>query len=281
MKKILLGLMGLVGLMGFWSCDKIAEEDYTVYDGASVTWLNSEAEVPAVQRVLVEKFTGPRCTNCPTADATLADIHNDRVVLISINHPTGQGVPFPEQPDMRTDGGTIWDNWYGINAIPAAYINRDKSKQYLGDMGTIVGDINQALTADPTIATQVSAYVESSGSVIVLTNLKYIKEYRNELTLTVALVEDSLVYRQMMPDGTIDDDYVHNHMLRKVVTSYWGSIVESSGFLNENILGMLTFTPPSDVNLKNCQIVAFFSDRASRRVLNCASCPITPFDNED
>ena len=280
MKKILMGLMGFMGLMGIWSCDKIAEEDYTVYDGASVMWMTAGNDVPAVQRVLVEKFTGPRCTNCPTADATLAAIHDERVVLVSINHPTGQGVPFPEQPDMRTDGGTVWDNWYGINAIPAAYINRDKGSQYLGDMGTIGGAINQALNDNPSIAMSVTA-TQTDNGIDVVSTLKYVKENRDELTLTVALVEDSLVYRQLMPDGTIDDNYLHNHMLRKVITSYWGASVEASGYPNECVAGVLNFTPSSDVNLENCHIVAFVSDRATRRVLNCASCKITLPTDED
>lgn len=280
MKKIFLVLMGFMGITGMWSCDKIAEEDYTVYDGASVVWMTADNDIPAVQRVLVEKFTGPRCTNCPTADATLASIHDERVVLVSVNHPTGQGVPFPEQPDMRTDGGTVWDNWYGINAIPAAYINRDKGTQYLGDMGTIGGAINQALTDNPTIAMSVTA-TQTVNGIAVAAILKFIEEYRNELTLTVALVEDSLVYRQLMPDGTIDDNYVHNHMLRKVITSYWGTSVEASGYPTEGVAGVLSFTPSSDVNLKNCHIVAFISDRASRRVVNCASCKITIPTDED
>lgn len=273
MKKIFLGLIGLIGLMGLISCDKIEEGEYTVYDGAKVSWMSSSASLTAVQRVYVEKYTGPRCSNCPLADATLSGIHDERVVMVSINHPTGQGTPYPGQPDMRTDGGTVWDNWFGINAIPAAYINRDRSTQYLGEMSNIIGDINQALTVEPVIALEASAYGGLS-KLDVLVNLEFVKEYTRPLTITVALVEDSLVYRQLLPDNSTDDNYVHNHMLRKVATSYWGADVEASGAVGEALMGTVNFSVDSDVNLENSHVVVFISDKASRKVLNCAQCKI-------
>lgn len=265
--------MGLMGLMGLAGCDKIEEGEYTVYDGAEVKWTQSEVSLTGVQRVYVEKYTGPKCSNCPLADETLSTIHNNDVVIVSINHPTGQGIPFPNQPDMRTEGGTVWDNYFGINAIPSAFINRDQSTQYQGSMGNIVNAINQALNNDLTVALEATAN-RMAQKVIVSVNLQYKKEYRSKVTLTAALVEDSLVYRQLMPDNSIDDNYAHNHMLRKVITGYWGRDVEATGTQDECLTGTLSFTPANDINLDKSHIVVFISDKASRRVLNCASCKI-------
>lgn len=265
--------MGLMGLMGLMGCDKIEEGQYTVYDGAAVSWMYSEVDVAPVQRVYVEKYTGPRCSNCPLADATLEAIHNDNVVMVSINHPTGQGTPYPNQPDMRTDGGTAWDQWFGINAIPAAYLNRDRSTQYQGDMGNIVGAINEALSAEPVIALDITATTDEDR-VYVSVPIQLVKDYTLPMMLTVALVEDSLCYRQLLPDNSFDDYYIHNHMLRKVVTSFWGSEVMMSSRAGEKVMGFMTFEADSDINLENCHIVAFVSDKATRKVLNCASCRI-------
>ena len=273
MKKIFLSLMGLMGLMGLWGCDKIEEGDYTVYDGAVVTWLPNEMSLTPVQRVYVEKYTGPRCSNCPMADVTLDGVHDERVVMVSINHPTGQGIPYPNQPDLRTDGGNTWDTYFGINAIPAAYINRDKSTQYQGDMANIVSAIDQALAVEPTVALEATAN-SIAGKVNITVNLQFVKEYRDKVTLTVAIVEDSLCYKQLLPDGTYDENYAHNHMLRKVVTGFWGRDVEAKGAEGECLTGSLSFTPASDINLANCHIIAFISDKATRKVLNCASCKI-------
>lgn len=273
MKKLLMGLLGLMGLVCVAGCDKIEESEYTVYDGAVVSWSPAAEAVTPVQRVYVEKYTGPRCSNCPLADATLSGIHNDKVVMVSINHPTGQGMPYPNQPDMRTDGGTVWDQWFGINAIPAAYLNRDRSTQYQGDMSNIVAAINQALTASPAIGIDVTSTSDADG-IHATVNLQFVKSCPSPVTLTVALVEDSLCYRQLLPDNSIDDNYVHNHMLRKVATGYWGADVQASGNEGETLQGRLSFVADSDINLDNCHVVAFVSDKASRQVLNCASCPI-------
>ena len=273
MKKIFLGIIGLMGLMGLTTaCDKIEEGEYTVYDGAVVSWTAGSPIANPVQRAYVEKYTGPRCSNCPTADATLAAIHNENVVVVSINHPTGQGMPFPGEPDMRTDGGTAWDQYFGINAIPAAYINRDRTTQYLGEMGNIVSALNTALGQESTVALEVSAV--HGAKVDITVDLQFLRSYSNPVTLTAAIVEDSLVYKQLLPDNSVDETYAHNHMLRKVITGFWGRDIEANGSEGEALRGTLSFAPAEDINLANSHIVVFVSDKNSRRVLNCASCKI-------
>ena len=273
MKKIFLGIIGLMALMGLTTaCDKIEEGEYTVYDGAVVSWTAGSPIANPVQRAYVEKYTGPRCSNCPTADATLAAIHNENVVVVSINHPTGQGMPFPGEPDMRTDGGTAWDQYFGINAIPAAYINRDRTTQYLGEMGNIVSALNTALGQEPTVALEVSAV--HGAKVDITVDLQFLRSYSNPVTLTAAIVEDSLVYKQLLPDNSVDENYAHNHMLRKVITGFWGRDIEANGSEGEALRGTLSFAPAEDINLANSHIVVFVSDKNSRRVLNCASCKI-------
>ena len=261
-------------LLLFAACDTIDSEEYTVYDGAPVSWSAAPAAPEAVQRAYVEKYTGPHCNNCPKADRTLDALHHqhgDRLVVVSINHPTGQGIPFRGDPDMRTDGGTAWDRFFGINAIPAAYLNRNRSNPpYLGEMGSIGGDIAAALQQTPTAAIAVQASAQGS-SVNITADIALLQEFPSSLTLTAALIEDSLVYNQS--DGTTTDTaYVHNHMLRKVITSYWGRDLPAG----QNLLrGTLSFTPADDIVLENSHIVVFLSDKASRRVINCASCPLT------
>ena len=44
--------------------------------------------------------------------------------------------------------------------------------------------------------------------------------------------------------------------------------------LYNQLVGSLNFMLPSDVELEHCHIVAFVSNKASRKVLNVASCEI-------
>lgn len=269
--------MGLMGLMA--SCDKIEpgeNGDYTIFAGAAASWSEGTSIENPVQRAYVEKYTGPKCSNCPYADETLNAAHEqfgDNLVLVSINHPTGQGIPYAGYPDLRTDDGTAWDTYFGINAIPAAFINRNTETQYQGAMSNITGDISNALQQQPAIALTVSAV--QSTKIEITVNMQFLEAYTDAVTLTLAIVEDSLKYKQLMPNGDKQEDYVHNHMLRDVITDVWGIDVDGSGATGECCKATLSYRPNVEgMVLENCHIVAFVSDKATRRVLNSAQCTI-------
>ena len=260
----------------FAACDKIQSEDYTVYDGASISWTASNLTLDTVQRAYVEKYTGPNCSNCPDADATLNTAHHqfgDSLIIVTINHRSGsQSEPYPGDEDMRTDGGNACDEHYGINAIPAAFINRNTDKHYLGAMPSIITDINTLLQQKPSVAIQVSAIHHTSVDITVDINL--LQNFSSKLTLTALITEDSLVYKQNNHNVTVDD-YVHNHMLRKVITGFWGREIDCAGTAGEKLRGTLSFSPSPSIKLANSHIVVFVSDKNTRRVLNAASCRIT------
>ena len=274
MKKILLPMIGAALMMA--ACDKIPADEYTLFSGIGASWGDGSG-VEAVQRAYVEKYTGPTCTNCPLADATLDAAHEslgDKLVVVSINHFEGQGKPFSGEPDMRTDGGTAWCKYFGISSLPTAYLNRNTSKQYTSSMGNIVTDIEQSIGRQPVLGLAVTATADDEG-VHVGVDMQMVQAYDNPMTLTLVLIEDSLKYKQSTPTGT-DAEYAHNHMLRDVLTDYWGTDVQCTGAAGEK--RHATFNTyklkNSDVKLENSHIVAFVSDRSSRQVLNVAQCTI-------
>lgn len=271
--------MGIMGLMSLVGCDKIEPDQYTIYAGPQIVWEQGDATVAPVQCAFVEKYTGPKCPNCPAADETLDAAHHqygDRLVLVSVNHPKGQGEPFPNQPDLRTDDGTAWDNYFGINAIPAAFINRNTNQQYSGAMSNITSDLGTALQAAPTVGVEVAAAdPDGDGKVDITVVIVFEQSCTSPLTLTLALTEDSVVYRQSHGSDIVDD-YVHNHMLRDVVTDTWGADIDCTGAAGEARKATITYTLPTPISEKtsNFNIVAFVSDKQSRVVLNSASCKI-------
>lgn len=258
--------------MLFAACDKIPADQYTTGSNSS----SSDWHSANVHRVYVEKYTGPKCSNCPAADITLEAAHHqlgDSLIIISVNHPVGQGIPFSGEPDLRTDAGTTWDNYFGINAIPAAYINRDRSKLYTGSMSSILADLEAAVNQIPLAGVEVSATAE--GNVISITaDVQLYSQLTDILTLTLALTEDSLAYRQSNGNEVVDD-YVHNHMLRDVITDVWGNDIPVLGNAGEHMVGTFSYTVTnSDIKLENCHIVALLARKSDRYVLNCAECTI-------
>lgn len=256
----------------FVACDKISPDEYTAASGADSgtgDWTNG-----GTQYALVEKYTGPRCTNCPAADVTLDALHaqfGDKLIVISINHPVGQGEPFPNQPDMRTAAGTAWDQYFGINAIPAALLNRDRTKSFSGTMENLGNAIAAVVGSEPVIRLDLTAEADTASRQLDITAAIHLySDIETPLTLTLALTEDSLVYRQSTSESIVPD-YVHNHMLREVITATWGDEVPLSGVAGEEKQKHFTYTVANpDIRLENCHVVGFLSRKDNRTVLNSA-----------
>ncbi|MBR1784986.1 MAG: Omp28-related outer membrane protein [Bacteroidales bacterium] len=265
--------------MLFAACDKIAEGEYTTFAGISATWSEGPA-LQATQRAYVEKYTGPSCINCPLADVTIENAHEslgESLVAVSINHWEGMGMPFAGQPDMRTDDGTAWDKYFGVSSLPSAYINRNTEKRYRSSMEDILAGLQSAVGEQPSVALEVSAEQGAGGGIAVVADIQFEKAVAGQLTLTLALIEDSLRYKQLTPDNGVVDDYVHNHMLRDVMTDLWGADVDAEGRAGERRRAVFSEynVKNADIKLENCHVVAFVSERGSKRVLNSAQCTIT------
>lgn len=269
MKKTL-AILSAAALL-FAACDKIEPADYTIGTGSSSDWENANA-----RRAFVEKYTGPKCSNCPRADVTLDAAHHrfgDKLVIITVNHPTGQGVPFAGEQDLRTEDGTAWSQYMGISELPSAYLNRG-NKQYTGSMDDIVADIENVVAETPLAGIEVEAAAEGSDIAITV-DVELYNPVDGGLTVTLVLTEDSLKYKQMLPDGSIEDNYVHNHMLRDVITDTWGNDIPMTGIAGEHKVGHFSYTVTnSDIKIENCHIVALLSRKDNRAVINCAECRI-------
>lgn len=270
MKKILM-TMGLAGLMSLAACDKIDSDEYTVFAGSTAEWTDGTAVQNPVQRAYVEKYTGPRCTNCPAADRTLEALHEvqgSKLVIVSVNTKTDQfGAPMSGYPDMRTEDGAVWEDFWGVSGFPTAYVNRDNSTAYTGAMASIGAAVQAVCDQNPVVALE--GEVSGNGQISVHVNLEFKQAYTDPLTLSLVLVQDSLAYWQI--DGTTAvTDYVHNHMLRDVITDVWGADIDCTGAAGECRQATFSYTLPE--GMENWHVVALVSDKATRRVINSVQC---------
>jgi hypothetical protein len=80
--------------------------------------------------------------------------------------------------------------------------------------------------------------------------------------LQLWLTEDDVTAFQLMPDGTRQDDYLHQHVFREALNGTWGQ--ELSVREGETAkLSAEPFTPSSDYNADNLSVVAFVYDDSS------------------
>ena len=78
--------------------------------------------------------------------------------------------------------------------------------------------------------------------------------------LQVWIVEDRINAFQMMPDGTINDDYIHRHVFRTAVNGTWGDDVSiNEGYVFEHDYKVAL---SADWKRENLSVIAFVYDAA-------------------
>lgn len=279
MKKSLFAIIALITL-GLTACDKIAEDEYIVYAGAVGAWYDDNATIDATQRALVEKYTGVRCKNCPTADEVIhaaQQQYGSQLVAVAI-HPKGSNytIPFSGEPDLSTEDGRLWNDAFGFSAYPQAMMSRQgesfvPTTNFDSRVDAIVGG-----NAKVAIAVKCQAH-DADDSLSITVQLAFIQPVSEALNVTLLISEDGIVTTQKMPDGSDATGYVQNHVLREVITDTWGTEVDkgsANGASGSKRIAQFVYLPQAEWNLANCHIVAFVSNRDTKEILNVAECSI-------
>ena len=81
--------------------------------------------------------------------------------------------------------------------------------------------------------------------------------------------EDDVQVTQESPAGHLEG-YPENHVLRCAITDPWGMEVVADGKRGTKRQVRLPLETSNVTNLNNCNIVAFISEKESRRILNAA-----------
>ena len=264
------------------SCDKIPQDEYTVFSGAAGEWFDGNGVDDHSQRAIIEKYTGVRCVNCPNADITITAAtaqNGDKLIALAIHDSSNLTRPIGDTPRLSSEDGNTWSNFFGIFATggyPTALINRTLNGS-AWDLFTPTSGINSRvdniIKQTPKVAIQADA-ANNDGTVSINVNLEFLQTVSEPLTLTLLIMEDGIIATQKYPDHE-DENYVHNHVLRDVITDVWGADIDCTGASGEKRVALFNYTPASsEWNLANCHIVAMVSKKDSREILNVAECHI-------
>lgn len=259
MKKLL--LLFAAGAFLFASCDKvenpygqsISQGSYDLYpDGDSThyaqnAWPTFDPNTSDDRNVLLEDYTGHRCTFCPAAATEAENIkaaHPGRVVVMGI-HAGPNGTENLQLED-ETYTGVFYNyisealgqyfgvNWAGSNfgGNPYGAISRRDN----GNGTPMEGPQTWANSVDNIIQTNdnkvrmqaKSNYYPSTKGLFLHTEIEVVDQaLTNELRIVAYLVEDSYVSPQL--DGaTIVYDYEHHDILRESLDgTVWGQALDS------------------------------------------------------
>lgn len=255
LKNIFLGVATAAMAMAAASCSNIDEGDRLIYV--------KPAEVG--RAVLIEDLTGQRCINCPTGTDIINGIiqtyGEDNVIAVGIHSGPLGFTGNSKKVGLMTDTGdeyyTYWANGTNLGQ-PSAIFNRKKGpsdnlNNWAAEVGLIISekanlsiDITNAYDAKKReLTTKVGAF-GVNGTV----NGK----------LQVWIVEDGIKAMQMMPDGSANQEYIHNHVFRAAVNGTWGEEVTVKE--GETTSKDYSYVLPETWNAENISVVAFVYNKS-------------------
>lgn len=248
MKKIIYILPLLLLLFG---CDSIAEDDRYI----EVEPLKSE------RRVLLEEFTGQRCTNCPAAHAILKKLeeqYGENLVVVSI-HAGSFGIAAPDGL-MQPEGNTYASHW-GVKAYPCGIVDRNSGILTDSEWATAVrNDITKESNAN--IELEAVAKGDSISITSVLSSATNLSA-----SLQLWVTEDSIVGFQI-DNGVRLQDYVHNNVYRASANGLWGQPVDITANVYTNVASSIAID--ETWNTDHLNIVGFiFDDNGVVQVNKC------------
>lgn len=249
--------------------------------GHSQTTYNVSTE-PQKKNVLLEDFTGYNCGNCPDGHKIVAKIklsHPDRVFPVAV-HAGSYAEPLNiDAPDFRTTEGTAINNYFGISSYPSGMVSRKKwdmfgqvlSRSYWLPYSRLLCQEN----ADVNVWME-SSYDKTTKKLTADVELYYTSAITDTISsLCVSLLQDNILGPQA--GGNMEDEYVHDHVLRAMLTPTWGDTIrkpEPGTFVKKHyeydvpdVIGNIATDP------LHSQIVAYVID-SNKEVINVNGCRV-------
>lgn len=231
------------------------------------------------QKVLLEKFTGFRCTNCPQANdiaQNLQSVFGDQLLIVGVHcslqfaFPTGATPDDPYHNDYRTTAGEAYYAEYNQPGLPSVLVNRRIVEGTAVVAPSEAADIIQQILSTPASALiefENVNYNESNRQVSFGVKMSTIADLEpGNYFMTAYLVEDS-IYDWQLSAGVNVENYLHRHVLRDNINGTWGELAFNNGAANQDETLNYQYTLNEDWNADNCEIVAYLYHEETREIV--------------
>jgi hypothetical protein len=244
----------------------------------------SDPVIPESERVvLIEELTGVSCTNCPKGTAAVQNILSkfpERVLAIGIHgaflaQPTSKSIY-----DFRNDKAKNLENWFQPwFGKPAASVNRVPTAD-----DALMIDIPELWQAAVEKELQLphqlnlllkSTYDAATRQVTVELAAIPLEDLNGTYNISVYLLESKIIDAQSN-GPIIEEGYVHNHVLREMLTNFdgdgLGSDLKKNEILNRTYSYILPSTPEGLWKAENMSVIAMVShnDPTDKSVVQAA-----------
>ncbi len=227
-------------------------------------------QVTIAKHVLLEDFTGQSCVNCPAATELIKDMQElygeENLIAVGLySGPFGQTVSGRLYP-LTTETGNYYYDKLGISVQPAAMIDRHTVNVVTA---TWQAEVYNAIQEEAALSLEITnEYDSASRQVSICIEATGVSDVDGKLE--VWLVEDGIVSWQYLEDGSVNDDYVHNHVFRAAVNDRDGEAFALAQ--GDTATRSFTYSLDEDWEAENMSVVAFVYD--SDGSLQAAKAPI-------
>lgn len=219
--------------------------------------------------VLIEDFTGQQCANCPTATGEieqLQELYGDTAVIAVGIHSGPLGFSGnAKYVGLKTTLGDTYYYYWGVEYQPQGLVNRQGLSNYVEWAALVYSALQQTAPLDMSLST---TYDETSATLTVTTDM-YGTDGTTDGYLQLWLLEDSITALQILPDGSYDYSYVHNHVLREAINGDWGEQVSITE--GESVTLSHSLTVSTSYVAAHLSVVAFvYDDSGVQQVVKTA-----------
>lgn len=215
---------------------------------------------PQHSTAVLEEYTGIHCTFCPDGHKIANEIKADyknQVLLVNV-HTGSYATPGTNEPDYRTPFGTSLASQTNLSGYPSGTVSRHIFPSLASTMALNRGAWRTAveeaiLETSPVTVGATSSYDPLTRILTVNVEAYYVKDAAKPTNkINVALVQDSLLGPQtggtsFYPANYVNGQYVHNHMLRHLISGQWGTLISSTN-KGDLFTQTYTYTLPADYN---------------------------------
>lgn len=252
LKNIFLGVATATMAMAAASCSNIDEGDRLIYV--------KPAEVG--RAVLIEDLTGQRCINCPTGTDIITGIiktyGEDNVIAVGIHCGPLGFAGNSKRVGLKTDTGdeyyTHWANGTNLGQ-PSAIFNRKKGKGPIDNLNNWAAELGLIISEKANLSVNIANAYDAKTRKLTTKVGAFGVNGTVSGKLQVWIVEDGIKAMQLMPDGSANQEYIHNHVFRAAVNGTWGEdITVKEGETTSNDY---SYVLPETWNADNISVVAF------------------------
>ncbi len=229
-----------------------------------------EPFVPAGNRtILLEEFTGKACPNCPKGSRELENLLQqfpDNLVAVSIHAGffAKPQVPPLGQYDLRTPEGDVLIDYLGPPlGYPAGDVNRTPvSGELLLSSNAWASAITTQIQTAPSVELSIDHnYNATTRELTVTVNGIGKAAVSGDIRLSIMITESGIVDAQIDVEvGGLVPAYVHNHVLRGMLTPATGASISNGLTLGQTFSETYTRTLDTNWDTQHMHIIAFVTD---------------------